>query len=559
MVLSRMIIVLLCAAGLLGLPSLVEAKNNKFGIHTTSPNLQDIQEAAALVNSQGGEWGYITIVIQENDKDTAKWQKIFNDFRNYKLIPIVRLATKPEPGGFWKRATVDEIPGWVGFLNSLNWVVKERYVILFNEVNHATEWGGSVDPVDYGRVAIQFAKALKESNSDYVVMLAGMDAAAPSSPPNYEDEEKFYKQMVGNAFSKEDFNTYIGGFSSHSYPQDFTGKPLAYGRRTPSTYVWELNMLKALGLNNNLPVFITETGWHNNIKHHDVYLKTAYEKIWLKDERVKAVTPFILNYPEEPFRKFSFKQKNGLYNGAYHIIQAMPKVKGEPPIIHAGEITINNNEPVIRLIAASYYELPVSLVNTGQSIWDSSEGFSFTFACEGIDALVPILNKLEPKRSMATVLRIQTKNVYGQQSCEAGLAKDGKLFVSKKFIATIEKLPNLTIKAQLFPKRKTTGDGFSLEVFDKAENIVFKQNNITIENGISEVKEIHNIIPGEQYRVVLLKKGYLPRQTFVTFNETQETAAFKDMLPLDPSGNGALGLEDILGFLTLRFLGMLTP
>ena len=109
-----------------------EPVNNKFGIHLAVPSEQDLQAAAALVNSNGGDWGYVTVVMEENDRDLGKWQGIFDRMRELHLIPIVRLATSPE-GDHWRRPSADEAQIWAEFLNSLNWVVKNRYVVLFNE------------------------------------------------------------------------------------------------------------------------------------------------------------------------------------------------------------------------------------------------------------------------------------------------------------------------------------------------------------------------------------------------------------------------------------------
>ena len=158
--------------------------NNKFGIHLAVPDREDLIKAAELVNSTGGKWGYVTLVIQENDRDKKKWQGVFDQMRKLKLIPIIRLATQPQ-GGNWETPSVDDIGGWVDFLQSLNWVVKDRYIILFNEPNHATEWGGVIDPEGYAKVSFEFAKRLKEKAKDYFIMLAGFDASAPSANPNY--------------------------------------------------------------------------------------------------------------------------------------------------------------------------------------------------------------------------------------------------------------------------------------------------------------------------------------------------------------------------------------
>ncbi|PIV62699.1 hypothetical protein COS12_01355, partial [Candidatus Roizmanbacteria bacterium CG01_land_8_20_14_3_00_33_9] len=67
--------------------------NNKFGIHLAQPHHDEIKKAAELVNSNGGDWGYVTLIIQENDRSVQKWQEIFDLLRQYHLIPIIRLAT----------------------------------------------------------------------------------------------------------------------------------------------------------------------------------------------------------------------------------------------------------------------------------------------------------------------------------------------------------------------------------------------------------------------------------------------------------------------------------
>lgn len=40
--------------------------NNKFGIHITDE--KDLQDASLLINSNGGDWGYVTFVITERKR-----------------------------------------------------------------------------------------------------------------------------------------------------------------------------------------------------------------------------------------------------------------------------------------------------------------------------------------------------------------------------------------------------------------------------------------------------------------------------------------------------------
>src|SRR3989339_1130045 len=117
--------------------------NNKFGISLAQPNIDQFSQVKELVNSNSGDWGYVTLIIEEKDRNKEKWQGIFNQLRKLHLIPIIRLATSAE-GENWRRPEVKDAQGWVEFLDSLNWVVKNRYIILFNEPNHGSEWGVEV-------------------------------------------------------------------------------------------------------------------------------------------------------------------------------------------------------------------------------------------------------------------------------------------------------------------------------------------------------------------------------------------------------------------------------
>ena len=114
-------------------------ETNKFGIHILEP--ADLEKANELVNSNGGDWGWVTVVIREDDLNSDKWQDFFDQCRIKHLIPLVRLATHLE-GINWAKPKVEDSQKWVDFWGSLNWPVKDQYVIIFNEPNHKKEWGG---------------------------------------------------------------------------------------------------------------------------------------------------------------------------------------------------------------------------------------------------------------------------------------------------------------------------------------------------------------------------------------------------------------------------------
>ena len=128
-------------------------ETNKFGIHILDPS--ELQQAAELVNSSGGDWGFITIVIRDDDRDFKKWQNFFDQCRQLHLIPLVRLATHNE-NETWVAPKKEEISSWVNFLVNLNWPTKNRHIVVFNEPNHTKEWGGKIDPPHYAQILDEF-------------------------------------------------------------------------------------------------------------------------------------------------------------------------------------------------------------------------------------------------------------------------------------------------------------------------------------------------------------------------------------------------------------------
>lgn len=341
--------------------------NNVFGIHIMDE--KDLSEAAALVNSSAGDWGYVTLVIRESERDHDRFQQVFDQMRRLHLVPIVRIASKPN-GDMWEIPNDAEINNWIAFLNSLNWVIQNRYVIIANEPNHATEWGGSLDPEAYATYLNKFAQKLHEASPDFFVLPAGFDASAKKSDATM-DETVFLKRMliaVPNLFDNLD------GWVSHSYPNPaFAGKETDTGRGTIETFDWELSYLMSLGVNKDLPVFITETGWSNQkIDSEKISLMYSYafENVW-NDKRIVAVTPFILNYPQAPFTEFSWKKSDGSFYPYYSGIQKFPKIAGKPAQIVSGQILGAIGQPLI--ISGSDFAGAILARNTGQSIWNTRD------------------------------------------------------------------------------------------------------------------------------------------------------------------------------------------
>jgi hypothetical protein len=324
--------------------------NNKVGIHIFSE--KDLENAQKLINSGGGDWGYVTIVITEGERNHDRWQQVMDEMRRAHVIPIIRIATKAN-GNTWEKPTAEEINNWVAFLNSLNWVVKNRYVVIGNEPNLDNEWGGKSNPAEYALYLKNFAEKLKVSSDDFFVLPAGL---APNA-----SEPRFIKSMLT---AQPDVFDHIDGWTSHSYPKE------TLSDSSTQHYKDELTLISK-----DLPVFITETGWSVN-KFKDVEIGQkftfSYQNEWT-DSKIVAVTPFILNYTQEPFAQFSWKKNDKEFYSFYGTVQSFSKIKGEPTQIVKGEILGALAQPVIPL--GSNYIGAILTKNTGQSIWNSNEVF----------------------------------------------------------------------------------------------------------------------------------------------------------------------------------------
>jgi hypothetical protein len=394
--------------------------NNKIGIHITDE--KDLQDAAALVNSSGGDWGYVTFVITEAERDHDRWQQVFDQMRRLHLIPIIRIATKAE-GDTWESPNDAEINNWIAFLNSLNWVVENRYVVIANEPNHANEWGGKIDPVAYATYLDKFAIALHTASPDFFVLPAGFDASAKNTTETM-DETLFLKKML---IAEPKLLDNLDGWVSHSYPNPgFSGKETDTGRGTIDTFDWELNYLKTLGVTKDLPVFITETGWSNqkvDVDKISAKYDYAFKNVW-NDGRVVAVTPFILNYPQAPFSEFSWRKTDGTFYPYYTGMQAITKIAGDPTQIVTGQILGAVAQPLIPI--GSDFVGAILAKNTGQSIWNPVNVF-VSGDTKDVSVKSYSFPNIEPTRLGLIVFKISAPETTGLYSKTLFLSdKNGK-------------------------------------------------------------------------------------------------------------------------------------
>lgn len=304
--------------------------NNKFGIHILFDS--ELNEAKKLVNSNGGDWGYVVIPLQSGDKDLLKWQAFMDKAKKEHLIPIIRLATEGDyfNHAVWRKPTDKDVLDFANFLNSLSWPTANRYIIIFNEVNRADEWGGTLNPTEYAKILSYSVTIFKSLSSDFFIVSSGLDNAAPNQGTLYMDEYRYIRQMdqaVPGIFNQVD------GVASHSYPNPgFSQPPSVLTSMSISSFSFERDLLSRLSTK-SLPIFITETGW-SGIRVKDYqrseYYKEAFQKVW-DDPQIITVAPFVL-HANGNFAQFSFLNQDSTQTSQYKAIYNMPKIKGQPVI-----------------------------------------------------------------------------------------------------------------------------------------------------------------------------------------------------------------------------------
>lgn len=324
------ILILMTSKSAFAIENPTSVPNNKFGIHILFTN--ELEDAAKLVNSNGGEWGYVIIPIQSGDRDLDKWQKFMDTARKLKIIPIIRLATEGDYFNtkVWRKPVFADVLDFVNFLDSLEWPIKNRYIVVFNEVNRSNEWGGEASPKEYAEILNYAVTVFKSKSQDFFMIPSGMDNAAANVPKESFNQYTFFRKM-DESFPGI-FNQ-IDGLSSHSYPNPgFSKPPSIQNQMSIASFKYEKELIETLASGKNFPVFITETGWSEEFVSDTTiafYYKEAMLGIW-QNENIVAITPFLLKAYAGPFTYFSFFKSDGTPALQFKEIERMPKLQGKP-------------------------------------------------------------------------------------------------------------------------------------------------------------------------------------------------------------------------------------
>lgn len=284
-------------------PLEVYAGTEVLGIHILEPG--EVTLAQKLLANGDDKDKFVTIPFTVLDiGETERWQPFFDECHTLKIRPIIRLATRVKDGA-WTIPAREEIGEMITFLSSLEWHRPELTVITFNEPNHAKEWGNSINPEEYAHLSMFAVNWMRTEAKTYTILPAGMDLDASNASGTMEAFS--YLRRVFAA--EPDLASAYDAWNSHSYPNPgFNANPNRIGKNSLRGFENELAFLHSY-TQREYDVYITETGWDSQkvpTKYINSYFQTAFKKIWGKDPRIRAVTPFVLRGSPGVFAPFSF-------------------------------------------------------------------------------------------------------------------------------------------------------------------------------------------------------------------------------------------------------------
>lgn len=295
--------------------------NNKVGINVIRYfDAHYLKAVSQVVNSSGGDWGYVAVLLLKEDwQNPARIQRFLDEAHFYRLIPVLRLGTRME-GSIWVKPEPDDALQWKRFLTGLRWHTPATYLVVGNEPNLGLEWGGEPNPPEYARYLRSFLDIFADQRHRFKILNGAMDLSNLTLPGMMDDFE-FLAAMRAEV---PDIFHRLDGWASNPY-HFFEGRGIRFTYRG---YAQELDFIGV-----DLPVFVTESyiGFEHNQERVAQYFQTAFN-YWLKDPRVVAATPFFYNPEERVFWMFGADGAGNPVNlsPTAHMLMRMPKVAGSP-------------------------------------------------------------------------------------------------------------------------------------------------------------------------------------------------------------------------------------
>jgi len=182
-------------------------------------------------------------------------------------------------------------------------------------------------------------------------------------------------------------------------------------------------------------------------------------------------------------------------------------------------------------------------------VWDKDDSYELGVKGYGVkktNYIFEDLKDVNPFDEKDIYFTLKTNDDLGSKKIKFILEKNGKnILISDEWKINILPLPSLKFQTSFFPFGEGRGGDYEIQIFDIDDKLVFKKKNLSVKQGIGELKNIQNIALDELYRIVLIKPYHLPRQEFNVFKKDNNQIKFKSLLPFDLNNDGTFNFRDI--------------
>jgi hypothetical protein len=327
--------------------------NNIVGLNVArlhQPNY--IWATSDVVNANGGDWGYITVVwtIQDREDRMGEYnlQLFLDRCYEFHVQPIVRVATKFEakreptvPGqpaikpnqqgaeGSWTRPDWDQPLKWREFFERGKWPTRHAWIVIGNEPNLGREWGGAVDAAGYARYLDHVLDVFADAPR-FDVVSGALDISNTTAMPVMQDALEFLDEMaatVPGLFAR------LPAWASNPYHVPNLGPGVRY---THLAYEAELDRI-----GREMPVLITEAGNLQTGDEQEIarFYAQAFRD-WMADPKVVAATPLFWHPDRNDFWMFELDKRGAFVSTSptFELLRRLPRIAGSAEY----EVTIQN-------------------------------------------------------------------------------------------------------------------------------------------------------------------------------------------------------------------------
>jgi len=334
-------------------PAPAPAPNNIVGLNLARLHQpRYIWAASEVANANGGAWGYVTILLTNQDRNVSSpehlLQQVLDRCYEARLQPIIRVGTRfDESTGIWERPTDDDPALWRELFERVTWPTRTVWVVPANEPNLGREWGGTVDVPSYARYLERCMHIFGDSPR-FKVVNGPLNLSNPHNPPEMRDAFDFLAEHM--ALTPSVFER-LPAWASNSYQIDGVGEGERFTHRG---YEVELEQI-----GRDLPVIITESGVLHRHGEDEIarFFVEAY-KHWQSDRRVIAATPLFWDPDVDDHWMFTLDAEGnvGTSSATYRTLRELPRVAGSPEVVPPF-----GNTPRISAAAVKSRPLPIFL------------------------------------------------------------------------------------------------------------------------------------------------------------------------------------------------------